>query len=180
MLIDTSLKKVFQLQAHLACFRDMATSFVWLPSPPVCMWQQLLDHMALLERFLPWGLHEHAYPAVAPQELLVPHGGRPSHCGSTSRRFVDGSRRTCRCPVFLFRFLPCPCCCIPMHLSGWGAHLLDLTASGLWSTQESSMHIKVFKMKAVLLALAAFLPQLSGQSLVLMSDNASVVAYFWH
>ena len=35
-------------------------------------------------------------------------------------------------------------------------------------------------MKAESLALAAFLPQLSGQSVVLMSDNASIVAYLWH
>ena len=65
-------------------------------------------------------------------------------------------------------------------LSGWGAHLLDLTASGVWSAEESSMHINVIEMKAVSLALAASLPQLSGQCVVLMSDNASVVSYLWH
>ena len=41
-------------------------------------------------------------------------------------------------------------------------------------------HISVLEMKAVLLALAAFLPQLSGRSVFLMSDNASVVTYPWH
>ena len=63
-------------------------------------------------------------------------------------------------------------------LLGWGTHLLDLTASGgaVWSQEESSLHINVLEMKAVVLALAAFLPQLSGQSVVLMSDNATVVA----
>ena len=38
----------------------------------------------------------------------------------------------------------------------------------------------MLEMKAVTLALAAFLPQLSGQSVILMSDNASVVAYLLH
>ena len=39
------------------------------------------------------------------------------------------------------------------------------------------MHINVLEMRAVYPDLAAFLPQLSGQSVVLMSNNTSVVAY---
>ena len=35
----------------------------------------------------------------------------------------------------------------------------------------------MLEMKAIVLALAAFLPQLSGWSVILMSDNASVVSY---
>ena len=65
-------------------------------------------------------------------------------------------------------------------VSGWGTHLLDLTASRVWSEEESLEHISVLKMKAVALALAAFLAQLSGQSVILMSDNASVVVYLRH
>ena len=38
----------------------------------------------------------------------------------------------------------------------------------------------MLEMKAVALALAAFLPQLSGQSVVLMSNNASIVVYLRH
>ena len=53
MLLDTSLEKVFPLQACLACFRDVVTSFLLLLLPPASMWQQLLGHMASLERFLP-------------------------------------------------------------------------------------------------------------------------------
>ena len=67
-----------------------------------------------------------------------------------------------------------------LSLSGWGVNLLDLTASRVWSKEESSMHINVLKMRAVSLALLAFLPQLSGQSVVLMSDSPSVVAYLRH
>ena len=57
--------------------------------------------------------------------------------------------------------------------------MLDLTALVVWSQEECSLHINVLEMKAVNLALAAFLPQLSGQS-VLMSDNTTVVAYLQH
>ena len=52
-----------------------------------------------------------------------------------------------------------------------------LTAWGSGQTQE---HTSLLEMRAVKLALAAFLPQLSGQSVFLISDNASVVAYLWH
>ena len=65
---------------------------------------------------------------------------------------------------------------IDTSLSGWGAHLLNLTTSGVWSEEESQGHINVLEMRAVELALVSFLPQLAGQSVVLMSDNASVVA----
>ena len=65
-------------------------------------------------------------------------------------------------------------------LSGWGTHILDLTASGVWSEEKSQEHINVQEMRAVELALASFLPQLAGQSVVLISDNASVIAYLRH
>ena len=51
--------------------------------------------------------------------------------------------------------------------TGWGAHLLDLTASGVWSEKESQECINVLKWRVVDLAL---LPQLAGQCVVLMSD----------
>ena len=66
------------------------------------------------------------------------------------------------------------------HISvggGGGGHLLDLTALGILSEEESQEHINVLVMRAVELALAAFLPRLAGQSIVLMSDSASIIAY---
>ena len=47
---------------------------------------------------------------------------------------------------------------------------------GLVSGGKPLSH-SVLEMQVVVLALAAFLPQLSGQSIVLMSDNATVVVY---
>ena len=53
ILIDVSLEKVLPFVARLARFREEPTSFLLLPSPQAYMWQQLLGHMASLERFLP-------------------------------------------------------------------------------------------------------------------------------
>ena len=65
-------------------------------------------------------------------------------------------------------------------LSGWGAHLLDLMTSGVWTEEESQEHINMLEMRAVEFTLAAFLTQLAWQSVVLVSDNVSFVAYLRH
>jgi len=49
--------------------------------------------------------------------------------------------------------------------------------SGLWSQEEKSLHINVLEMKAVLLAVSAFLPQMRDQEICLATDNSTVVAY---
>ena len=62
---------------------------------------------------------------------------------------------------------------------GWGAHCAHMTAQGLWSTQESKLHINVLELKAVLKALKAFVPCLSLQQRIIQiaSDNTTVCAY---
>ena len=57
---------------------------------------------------------------------------------------------------------------------------LDSMALGVWLEEESQEHINVLEMRAVELALASFLPQLAGQSVIPMSNNTSVVAYLLH
>ena len=61
--------------------------------------------------------------------------------------------------------------------SGWGAHLLDQSASGLWSNQETSLHINILEMKALFLALQAFREMVTDQRVTAMCDNSTVVAY---
>ena len=65
---------------------------------------------------------------------------------------------------------------MPLFQAG-GSHLLDLTGPGVWSQEESLLHINVLEMRAVVLVLAAFSPELSGQNIVLMSDSTTVVVY---
>ena len=61
--------------------------------------------------------------------------------------------------------------------SGWGAHLLDQSALGLWSIQETSLHINILEMKALFLALQAFRDTITDQRVTAMCDNSMVVAY---
>ena len=62
---------------------------------------------------------------------------------------------------------------------GWGAHCAHMITQGLWSTQQSKLHVNVLELKAVLLALKTFVPQLSFQQRIIQvaSDNTTVCAY---
>ena len=60
---------------------------------------------------------------------------------------------------------------------GWGAHLNEIVLSGLWSNKEAQLHINVLELKAVLLALKGFQEHLQGQTVLICSDNSTVVSY---
>ncbi|CAG2202738.1 unnamed protein product [Mytilus edulis] len=59
----------------------------------------------------------------------------------------------------------------------WGAYLEGLTISGVWNQDLLEEHINVLEMKAVLLALNHFQLSLKNQSVILATDNTTVVAY---
>ena len=63
-----------------------------------------------------------------------------------------------------------------VSVAGQGTYLQDVATVGVWS-QDRELHINTLEMKVVLLALNTFLPRILGESVVLMSNNATVVAY---
>ena len=50
-------------------------------------------------------------------------------------------------------------------------------ATGLWTEEELDLHIDFLEVKVVQLTLTTFKVWIEGEPLVLMSDNATVVAY---
>lgn len=62
-------------------------------------------------------------------------------------------------------------------LLGWGAYLEGQTVSGMWSSTLQKDHINLLEMRAVLLALSHFKLCLESLSIVLATDNTTVVAY---
>ena len=60
---------------------------------------------------------------------------------------------------------------------GWGAHLEQTSAKGLWSDREKRLHINVLGLKAVSLALQRFKDQCQNQTVLVATDNSTVVAY---
>ena len=60
---------------------------------------------------------------------------------------------------------------------GWGTHLDQSSTKGLWSPQEKRLHINVLELKAVSLALRHFKDQCQEQTVLVATDNSTVVAY---
>ena len=60
---------------------------------------------------------------------------------------------------------------------GWGAHLEQNSAKGLWSDREKRLHINVLEPKAVSLALQRLKDQCQNQTVLVATDNSTVVAY---
>jgi len=60
---------------------------------------------------------------------------------------------------------------------GWGGHTDTLTVSGLWSPQESRLHINLLEMEAVARALKHFRLSLTGKHVTVSGDNTSCLAY---
>ena len=61
--------------------------------------------------------------------------------------------------------------------SGLGCPLGGLTASGIWSQDQSQLHINVLELQAIWLGLRAFSQRVENARVALMSDNTSAVAY---
>ena len=60
---------------------------------------------------------------------------------------------------------------------GWGAHLNEHTARGVWSLPESKLHINYLELKAVFLTLKEFRTLCSDKIVLVATDNTTVVSY---
>ncbi len=72
--------------------------------------------------------------------------------------------------------------CSDASLQGWGAHLYpDFdTASGLWSPEESALHINVLELLAVHRADSHWVRLLRNKTVSVSTDNSTVVTYIKH
>ena len=60
---------------------------------------------------------------------------------------------------------------------GWGVHLDEHTARGTWSLAESKLHINHLELKAVFLAVKEFRTLCCNKTVLIATDNTTVVAY---
>ena len=60
---------------------------------------------------------------------------------------------------------------------GWGTHLDEHTVRGQWSLPESKLHINHLELKAVFLALKEFQTLVFNKTVLVATDNTTVVAY---
>ena len=62
-------------------------------------------------------------------------------------------------------------------LCGWGAHLDQSFTKGLWSDHEKRLHLNILELKAVSMALRSFKDQCKNQTVLVATDNSTVVAF---
>ena len=67
-------------------------------------------------------------------------------------------------------------------LSGWGAHVEPegLLFHGLWTEDQSRLHINVLEMKAIFLSLSQVVHKVKNSTVLISTDNTTVVAYIRH
>ena len=67
-------------------------------------------------------------------------------------------------------------------LSGWGAHVEPegLLFHGLWTEDQSRLHINVLEMKAIFLSLTRAVHKVKNSTVLVSRDNTTVVAYIRH
>ena len=182
MTVDTVVGRVFPTESRVRNILSVGSAFLSMPEPPARQWQVLLGHMASLEKLVPqgrlrmrslqWCLRQHWRPETDPPTLPVAWSQEVKEDLTwwlVEERLRVGVPLSAPPPdVHLFS---------DASLVGWGAHLLDHYVSGLWSEEERQSHINLLELKAVFLALQAFQHRVSGQTVALMCDNATVVAY---
>ena len=144
--IDTVAAKVFPTLAQVEKFLPVAEQFLTVTTPLARLWQVLLGHLSSLEKLVPhgrlrmrslqWHLKTHWSPESDPPDLPVP---RSLEVEEDLSWWMVRDR--------LLMGVPFGTLAPDLHLyldaswSGWDAHLLDRSVSGVWSVQESSLHI---------------------------------------
>ena len=182
MDIDTDLALAFPSEKRIERFLQLVHLFRESETLPAWDWLRLIGHMVSLEKLVPWGrchlrsiqfqlrqhwdqARDHKYRPVPvsadvlldliwwvdPQHLLA--GVPLQQPEADLQLFTDASTQ------------------------GWGAHMLDLQASGLWNPSESALHINLLELKAVRLGLESFQQFCQNKTVLVMSDNSTVVAY---
>ena len=60
---------------------------------------------------------------------------------------------------------------------GWGAHLDEQVASGLWAPEDVELSINARELLAIERALRWFAPHLAGSSVAVFADNSTAISY---
>lgn len=178
---DLALGLVKPTLEHLQEILQLINLFLQSHNQPAVMWQSLIGSLVAQEKFihlgrfhlrpLQWHLSSHWNQVSDPQSRPVPI---TSDIKPVLRWWADSKRLSSGVPLHW----PAPSLRVFTDAStqGWGAHCHGRTFEGLWSPQESLLHINILEMRAVRLALAEIQPAAS-QLVLVATDNSTVVAY---
>ena len=177
---DLSSGRAYPAPHRLESLHRVASQFLASQAPSALLWQCLLGHLTSLEKLVPRGrlfmrplqfdLKDQWDQRAQPQSCQI----APSADSLAALRWwLDSVHLTKGLnllpqppPILLFT---------DASKEGWGAHLLDSQAEGLWSAEQKLWHINNLELLALHLALKEFLPQVRGRRVLAMTDNTTVV-----
>ena len=162
MILDSRVLRAFPSEDRVLRFRRRAEAFLSDPAPQARCWETLLGTMASLThlvrgarlrmRTLQWCLRGQWSRPSDPSCRVVPD--------SESLEAVRWWLQPMRLSRGVCLSVPVPSLHLwtDASLSGWGAHTQGWQANGLWSADESLLHINFLEIRAVMMALLAFSP----------------------
>ena len=172
------------MEHRVVALQCLIQEFLALPAPPALLWQKLLGHQASFTDLIPlcrlfMRPFQLQFLKFCPQTMLpccriplLPHL-RALCLKWNSRSFLLQGK-------FFIPPPPQQVISTDASLHGWGACLGHHHLSGTWSVLEARAHINLLELRAVSLALRGFEDLISNQSVLIQSDNSTVVAFLNH
>ena len=180
-LLDFSTGFIFPTQERFASIRDKILKVTRHESASLKLLQSLMGSIASTEKIVPFGrFHARSLQLLINQNI--------------SRAAPQSARITLSLPVLqdlqwwsiedhVFRGLAMSTVIPDLQVqtdastTGWGVSFQGSVLSGTWSQQETSLHINVLEMKAVLLACQRLLYHFRHKCVLFLIDNQTVVSY---
>ena len=173
---------VFPTEERIRNLQDAVLKFLSSKSPPASLWLRLLGLMASLIHLVPGSrkrtrklqivLNRHWCGHRDPEDLSIAWDAeclQDLEWWRDARNLRQGQPLQQAVPDF---FLYTDASCV-----GWGASLLHDSVSGLWSLQDSALHINLLELRAIRLGLLHFQDVLASSVVAVFSDNTTALAY---
>ena len=184
-LLDIPRLLARPLDRRILALQSLIHELVSGETASALLWQKFLGHLAslvdlvpncrLLMRPLQLHLLRFFTPLSDPPSLLIP---LPPVIKSLCLEWASLDRLSMGKPFS--PPLPGLTLTTDASRSGWGAVLPPLRTSGRWSPADARVHINSLELRAVFLALKDFEDVVLGQSVLVRTDNTTVVAYINH
>ena len=179
--IDSVLYKAFPSEERVDTFLSLVTRFTLEQAPTAWTWLRVLGHLASLEKLVLGGRRR-----IRPLQFRLKESWR------------QGISRNVRVPLNkevrealawwknrerLLQGVPLGSVQVDHVMftdaskTGWGAYVEHLQTSGLWTHEESLLHINLLEMEAVSRGLWQFQDFLRESTIAIMSDNTTVVSH---
>ena len=180
--LDLAQGRAFPSAERIAALRDAVAGLMQAPQSPARVWLRVLGLLASLVDVVPlcrlhmrplqFHLLSYFRPASRDLETLVPmaeHVRPHLEWWTVDEHLLEGV------PFGTFR--PSLSVTTDASLGGWGAFCEYRTLAGVWTAEESGLHINVLELEAVVRAVKALRAHVQGRCLTVFSDNTTVVAY---